>query len=148
MKRWTASTLGHQHGVSEEDFLQPGKFQAAAGYCVHGPQTTLVLTVGNGVAVFTLDREMGSWVLTQENLRIPDDTQEFAVNMSNLRHRAPPMKRYIDECLAGTTGARGKDFNMRWVGSMVADVHRILSRGGASSTRGTRASPTSRASCG
>ena len=122
--------VGHQAGVSEEDFLQPGKFQAAAGYCVYGPQTTLVLTVGNGVTVFTLDREMGSWVLTQENLRIPDDTKEFAVNMSNLRHWAPPMRKYIDECLAGTTGPRGKDFNMRWVGSMVADVHRILTRGG------------------
>jgi fructose-1,6-bisphosphatase I len=122
--------VGHQHGVSEEDFLQPGKFQVAAGYCVYGPQTTLVLTVGNGVTAFTLDREMGSWVLTAENLRIPEDTKEFAVNMSNLRHWAPPMKRYIDECLAGTTGPRGKDFNMRWVGSMVADVHRILSRGG------------------
>jgi fructose-1,6-bisphosphatase I len=122
--------VGHQHGVSEDDFLQPGKFQAAAGYCVYGPQTTLVLTVGNGVSVFTLDREMGSWVLTEENLRIPNDTQEFAVNMSNLRHWAPPMRQYIDECLAGTTGSRGKDFNMRWVGSMVADVHRILSRGG------------------
>jgi fructose-1,6-bisphosphatase I len=80
--------------------------------------------------MFTLDREMGSWVLTEENLRIPEDTQEFAVNMSNLRHWAPPMRQYIDECLAGTTGPRGKDFNMRWVGSMVADVHRILSRGG------------------
>jgi fructose-1,6-bisphosphatase I len=86
--------------------------------------------VGNGVAMFTLDREMGSWVLTNERLTIPEDTKEFAINMSNLRHWAPPMKRYIDECLAGTTGPRGKDFNMRWVGSMVADVHRILSRGG------------------
>ena len=122
--------VGHQHGVSEEDFLQPGKFQVAAGYCVYGPQTTLVLTVGNGVAVFTLDREMGSWVLTEEGLRSPEDTQEFAINMSNLRHWAPPMKRYIDECLAGDTGPRGKDFNMRWVGSMVTDVHRILCRGG------------------
>ena len=122
--------VGHQPGVSEEDFLQPGKFQSAAGYCVYGPQTTLVLTVGNGVVAFTLDREMGSWVLTGENLRIPEDTQEFAVNMSNLRHWAGPMRKYIDECLAGSTGVRGKDFNMRWVGSMVADVHRILSRGG------------------
>ena len=122
--------VGHAPGVSEEDFLQPGKFQAAAGYCVYGPQTTLVLTVGNGVAMFTLDREMGSWVLTGENLRIPEDTQEFAINMSNLRHWAPPMKRYINECLAGMGGPLGKDFNMRWVGSMVADVHRILSRGG------------------
>jgi fructose-1,6-bisphosphatase I len=115
--------VGHQQGVSEE-------YQAAAGYCIYGPQTTLVLTVGNGVAIFTLDREMGSWVLTGENLRIPEDTKEFAINMSNLRHWAAPVRRYIDECLAGTTGPRGKDFNMRWVASMVADVHRILSRGG------------------
>ena len=122
--------VGHQHGVSEEDFMQPGRFQAAAGYCVYGPQTQLVLTVGNGVAMFTLDRELGSWVLTAENMRIPEDTKEFAINMSNMRHWAPPMRRYIDECLAGSSGPRGKDFNMRWVASMVADVHRILCRGG------------------
>ena len=122
--------VGHQHGVSEEDFMQPGRFQAAAGYCVYGPQTQLVLTVGNGVAMFTLDRELGSWVLTAENMRIPEDTKEFAINMSNMRHWAPPMRRYIDECLAGKEGPRGKDFNMRWVASMVADVHRILTRGG------------------
>ena len=89
-----------------------------------------MLTVGNGVAMFTLDREMGSWVLTEENLQIPADTKEFAINMSNMRHWAPPVRRYIDECLAGKTGPRGKDFNMRWVASMVADVHRILTRGG------------------
>ena len=122
--------VGHTRGVSEEDFLQPGRQQAAAGYCVYGPQTTMVLTVGNGVAMFTLDREQGSWVLTQEHVRIPEDTKEFAINMSNLRHWAPPVRRYIDECLAGKEGPRGKDFNMRWVASMVADVHRILSRGG------------------
>ena len=116
--------------VSEADFLQPGRQQAAAGYCVYGPQTTLVLTVGDGVAMFTLDREQGSWVLTQDSVRIPEDTKEFAANMSNLRHWAPPMRRYIDECLAGQEGPRGKDFNMRWVASMVADVHRILTRGG------------------
>lgn len=117
-------------GVSESDFLQPGRQQAAAGYCVYGPQTTLVLTVGDGVAMFTLDREMGSWTLTAENVRIPEETKEFAINMSNMRHWAAPVKRYIDECLAGTTGPRKKDFNMRWIASMVADVHRILSRGG------------------
>jgi fructose-1,6-bisphosphatase I len=122
--------VGHSRGVAEEDFLQPGKYQAAAGYCVYGPQTTLVVTVGNGVAMFTLDRETGSWVLTQHDLRIPEDTKEFAANMSNMRHWAPPVTRYIDECLAGRDGPRGKDFNMRWVGSMVADVHRILTRGG------------------
>jgi fructose-1,6-bisphosphatase I len=122
--------VGHSRGVSDEDFLQPGKQQAAAGYCVYGPQSMLVLTVGDGVAVFTLDRETGSWVLTQDQVRIPEDTKEFAINMSNLRHWAPPVRRYIDECLAGTTGPRAKDFNMRWVASMVADVHRILTRGG------------------
>ncbi len=120
---------GHA-GVSEQDFLQAGSQQAAAGYCVYGPQTTLVLTVGAGVVMFTLDREQGSWVLTQDGVQIPEDTKEFAVNMSNLRHWAPPMKRYIDECLAGKSGPRGKDFNMRWIASMVADVHRILTRGG------------------
>jgi fructose-1,6-bisphosphatase I len=122
--------VGHARGVAEEDFLQPGRHQAAAGYCVYGPQTTLVLTVGDGVAMFTLDRETGSWVLTQSEVQIPEDTREFAINMSNMRHWAPPVRRYIDECLAGKEGPRGKDFNMRWVASMVADVHRILTRGG------------------
>jgi fructose-1,6-bisphosphatase I len=118
------------HGVDEGDFLQPGRQQVAAGYCVYGPQTTLVLTVGDGVAMFTLDREQGSFVLTQEHIRVPEDTQEFAINMSNMRHWDEPVKRYIDECLAGREGPRGKDFNMRWIASMVADVHRILTRGG------------------
>ncbi|MFC3682981.1 class 1 fructose-bisphosphatase [Hydrogenophaga luteola] len=117
-------------GVSEADFMQPGSQQVAAGYCVYGPQTTLVLTVGDGVAMFTLDREQGSFVLTKEHVTIPADTKEFAINMSNMRHWAPPVKRYVDECLAGKEGPRGKDFNMRWVASMVADVHRILTRGG------------------
>ncbi len=116
--------------VSASDFLQPGKQQVAAGYCVYGPQTTLVLTVGDGVAMFTLDREQGSFVLTQENVQIPEDTREFAINMSNMRHWDEPVKRYIDECLLGKEGPRGKDFNMRWIASMVADVHRILTRGG------------------
>jgi fructose-1,6-bisphosphatase I len=116
--------------VSEQDFLQTGASQVAAGYCVYGPQTTLVLTVGDGVAMFTLDREQGSFLLTQENVQIPQDTQEFAINMSNMRHWAPPVKRYVDECLQGQEGVRGKNFNMRWIASMVADVHRILMRGG------------------
>jgi fructose-1,6-bisphosphatase I len=116
--------------VKEGDFLQPGTQQVAAGYCVYGPQTTLVLTVGDGVAMFTLDREQGSFVLIRENVQIPPDTKEFAINMSNMRHWAEPVKRYVDECLAGKEGPRGKDFNMRWVASMVADVHRILTRGG------------------
>lgn len=117
-------------GVDESDFLQAGHKQVAAGYCIYGPQTTLVLTVGDGVAMFTLDREQGSFVLTQEDVQIPVDTKEFAINMSNMRHWDAPVKRYIDECLAGKEGPRGKDFNMRWVASMVADVHRILTRGG------------------
>jgi fructose-1,6-bisphosphatase I len=117
-------------GVSEADFLQAGTEQVAAGYCVYGPQTTFVLTVGDGVSMFTLDREQGSFVLTQENVLIPKDTKEFAINMSNMRHWDSPVKRYIDECLMGSEGPRGKDFNMRWIASMVADVHRILTRGG------------------
>jgi len=116
--------------VQEADFLQAGSSQVAAGYCVYGPQTTLVMTVGDGVAMFTLDREQGSFVLTQEHVQIPADTKEFAINMSNMRHWDEPVKHYIDECLAGKSGPRGKDFTMRWVASMVADVHRILTRGG------------------
>ncbi|ODU39738.1 MAG: fructose-bisphosphatase [Comamonas sp. SCN 67-35] len=120
---------GHP-GVHDADFLQPGNRQVAAGYCVYGPQTTLVLTVGDGVAMFTLDREQGSFILTRENVRISEDTQEFAINMSNMRHWDAPVRRYIDECLAGAEGPRGKNFNMRWIASMVSDVHRILTRGG------------------
>ena len=117
-------------GVTEQDFLQPGHQQVAAGYCVYGPQTTLVLTVGDGVSMFTLDREQGSFVLTHEDVQVPADTKEFAINMSNMRHWDEPVRRYIDECLQGKEGPRGKDFNMRWIASMVADVHRILTRGG------------------
>ncbi len=115
---------------TEQDFLQPGVQQVAAGYAVYGPQTMLVLTTGNGVQCFTLDREMGSWVLTQSDMQIPETTKEFAINMSNKRHWHAPVQRYVDEMLAGSTGPRGKDFNMRWIASMVADVHRILNRGG------------------
>jgi fructose-1,6-bisphosphatase I len=115
---------------TEKDFLQPGSKQVAAGYAVYGPQTVLVLTTGNGVNCFTLDREMGSWVLTQRDMQIPVETKEFAINASNARHWYPPVKRYIDEMLAGETGPRGTNFNMRWIASMVADVHRILNRGG------------------
>jgi fructose-1,6-bisphosphatase I len=127
------SVLRCPEGVTEptaEHFLQPGARQVAAGYCVYGPSTVLVLTLGDGVDVFTLDREHGSFVLTQRELRIPEDTSEFAINMSNARHWDAPVRRYIDELVAGKTGPRGRDFNMRWVASMVADVHRILTRGG------------------
>ncbi len=116
--------------IVEADFLQPGSQQVAAGYAIYGPQTQLILTVGNGVYGFTLDRELGSWVLTQERMTIPADTQEFAINMSNQRHWAPPVQRYVAELLEGKDGARAKNFNMRWIAAMVADVHRILNRGG------------------
>lgn len=116
--------------VTEADFLQPGRKQAAAGYVVYGPQTTLVLTLGRGVQIFTLDPDSGAWVFTADGVSVPTETKEFSINMSNMRHWAEPMRRYIDECLLGETGPRGKNFNMRWVASMVADVHRIISRGG------------------
>jgi len=115
---------------SEQDFLQAGTRQVAAGYAVYGPQTMLVLTTGNGVNCFTLDREMGSWVMTQRGIQIPEDTAEYSINASNARHWFAPVRRYIDELEQGKTGPRGKNFNMRWIASMVADVHRILSRGG------------------
>ncbi|WP_448099782.1 class 1 fructose-bisphosphatase [Luteibacter jiangsuensis] len=127
------SVLRCPDGVTEPkvgDFLQPGTEQVAAGYVVYGPSTLLVLTFGHGVHEFTLDREHGSFVLTRRDIVIPADTSEFAINMSNQRHWEAPMQRYIDELLAGTTGPRGRDFNMRWVASMVADVHRIITRGG------------------
>ena len=114
----------------EQCFLQTGRAQVAAGFATYGPSTILVLTVGDGAHGFTLDRETYTFVLTHPGIRIPEDTQEFAINMSNMRRWEAPVKRYIDECLAGSDGARGKDFNMRWVASMVADVFRVLSRGG------------------
>ncbi len=115
---------------NEQAFLQPGRNQVAAGFAVYGPTTVFVITVGNGVYGFTLDRETYTFVLTHDAIRIPQDTQEFAINASNARRWEPPVKRYIEECLAGKDGPRGKDFNMRWVASMVADVFRVISRGG------------------
>src|SRR5690606_25420621 len=113
-----------------EHFLQAGREQVAAGYCIYGPSTMLVLTLGHGTHAFTLDREQGSFVLTRRAMRIPEETREFAINMSNQRHWEAPMQDYVRDLLAGKEGPRGKDFNMRWVASMVADVHRILTRGG------------------
>ena len=116
--------------VTEQDFLQAGSLQVAAGYAVYGPATMLVLTVGNGVNGFTLDINLGEFMLTHPDMRVPLETSEFAINASNSRFWETPVKRYVDECLAGKTGARGKDFNMRWIASMVAEAHRILMRGG------------------
>lgn len=112
------------------DFLQKGTQQVLAGYSVYGPSTVLVFTFGEGVHCFTLDRASNAFVLTQANMRVPEDTQEFAINASNARFWESPIVQYVQECQAGTTGARGKDFNMRWIASMVADMHRILMRGG------------------
>ncbi len=114
----------------EADFLQPGAAQVAAGYAIYGPTTMLVLSVGNGVSGFTLDPSLGEFMLTHPNLTVPADTREFAINTSNSRFWEPPIKRYVDECVAGAAGPRGKDFNTRWIASMVAEAHRILMRGG------------------
>jgi len=116
--------------LQTSDFLLSGRYQAAAGYVVYGPQTTMALTLGDGVAMFTLNKETGEFLLIKDAVTIAPATKEFAINMSNMRHWADPVRRYVDECLAGTTGVRDKDFNMRWIASMVADVHRVLSRGG------------------
>ncbi len=112
------------------DFLQKGRAQVCAGYVVYGPQTTLVLTLGDGVDAFTLDPDTGDWLLTGAQVSIPAETKEYAINASNLRHWAAPVRGYIEACLQGETGPRGKNFNMRWIASMVADVHRIMMRGG------------------
>jgi fructose-1,6-bisphosphatase I / sedoheptulose-1,7-bisphosphatase len=116
--------------VVETDFLQPGSTQVAAGYALYGPTTMFMLSVGNGVAGFTLNPNLGEFMLTHREVTVPVDTHEFAINASNSRFWEPPVKRYVDECLAGATGPRAKDFNMRWIASMVAEAHRILMRGG------------------
>ena len=116
--------------VVEADFLQPGSAQVAAGYALYGPTTMFVLSVGNGVAGFTLNPNLGEFMLTHPAIRVPEETLEFAINASNARFWEPPVKRYVDECLAGASGPRGRDFNMRWIASMVAEAHRILMRGG------------------
>lgn len=113
-----------------QDYLQPGTTMVCGGYAIYGPSTMLVLTLGNGTHAFTLDPQLGEWVLSHPNLRIPERTREFAINASNSRFWEPAVKRYVDECLAGSTGPRGADFNMRWIASLVAETHRILMRGG------------------
>jgi len=116
--------------VGPEAFLQSGERQVCAGYAIYGPTTMLVITFGHGVHGFTLDREIGEFILTHPDMRIPEGASEFAINASNSRFWEPAITRYVDECLAGSTGARGRDFNMRWVASLVAEAHRILLRGG------------------
>ena len=115
---------------SERDFLQPGTNQVCAGFCIYGPTTVMVLTTGKGVNGFTLDRDVGEFVLTHPNMQIPADTAEFAINMSNERYWEAPVRQYVEECVKGKEGGREKDFNMRWIASLVAEVYRILVRGG------------------
>ncbi|HEY9239004.1 MAG TPA: class 1 fructose-bisphosphatase [Burkholderiaceae bacterium] len=126
------SVLRHDAPTAPEtaDFLQPGRTQVAAGYAIYGPATMLVLSVGTGTHGFTLDREIGNFILTHPHLQIPTQSSEFAINTSNARFWEAPVKRYVGECQDGRTGVRGRDFNMRWIASMVAEVHRILMRGG------------------
>jgi len=126
------SILRCREGVdpAEEDFLRKGTEQVCAGFVLYGPSTMLILTTGHGVNGFTLNQDIGEFILTHPNMRIPEDTSEFAINMSNQRFWEPPVQQYIAECLQGTEGVREKDFNMRWVASLVAEVYRILTRGG------------------
>lgn len=122
----------HEDAASptDDDFLQPGNRQVCAGYVIYGPQTQMVFTVGRGVVMFTLNPDDNTYLLTSPNVQVPAQAKEFAINCSNMRHWEAPVKRYIDELLAGKTGVRGKDYNMRWIAAMVAEVHRILCRGG------------------
>ena len=122
----------HEDGTGPEagDFLQPGDRDVGGGYIMYGPQTQMALTLGRGVVMFTLDPRTNTYILTNDNVQVPEQAKEFAINCSNKRHWEAPVNRYIEELLAGKTGVRGKDYNMRWVAAMVAEVHRILCRGG------------------
>ncbi len=126
------SILRCREGVdpAEEDFLRKGSEQICAGFVLYGPSTMMVLTTGHGVNGFTLDQDIGEFILTHPNMKIPEETSEFAINMSNQRFWESPVQRYIDECVQGSEGPRGKNFNMRWIASLVAEVYRILTRGG------------------
>lgn len=127
------SILRCSEGVTQptvKDFRQKGTEQVCAGFCVYGPTTMMILTTGEGVNGFTLDQDIGEFILTHPKMMIPEDTAEFAINMSNQRFWEAPVQRYIDECIQGVDGGREKDFNMRWVASMVAEVYRVLTRGG------------------
>lgn len=120
----------HKGAVTIDDFFQPGTQQICAGFALYGPATMLVMTSGHGVDGFTLDRDIGAFMLTHPQMRIPEDTREFAINASNSRFWEPPVSRYVEECLQGKTGPRGDDFNMRWIASVVAETFRVLTRGG------------------
>lgn len=119
--------------VPGEDFsgaLQAGSRQLAAGYCIYGPQTVLVLTLGQGTHMFTLDREAGAFILTEARVGIEPTTREFAIDATNYRYWDTPIRAYVDDCLEGQRGPRGEDFTMRWIASLVAECHRVLVCGG------------------
>jgi len=120
----------HAQTDAADSTLQPGTQQLAAGYVIYGPQTTLVLTLGDGTMMFTLDPEQAAFRLTEADVRIPETTREFAINASNFRHWDGPIRAYVDDCLNGEEGFRDSNYNMRWLASLVAECHRILSRGG------------------
>lgn len=126
------SILRAREGLTptEKDFMQPGTDQVCAGFVLYGPSTMMILTTGRGVNGFTLDQDMGEFILTHPDMRIAEDTSEFAINMSNQRFWESPVQRYVDECMNGAEGPRERNFNMRWIASMVAEVYRILTRGG------------------
>ena len=125
------SILPAKNAITQaQDFMQAGNQQVAAGSVLYGPSTMMALTVGAGTVFFTFDPESGEFLLTSEDIQVAADTKEYAINASNQRHWEAPVQRYIDELLAGKTGPREKDFNMRWVACMVGDIHRILCRSG------------------
>ncbi|MEO5986263.1 MAG: class 1 fructose-bisphosphatase [Candidatus Limnocylindria bacterium] len=129
------SVLALPPGTTEADagageFFQPGSRQVCAGYALYGPTTMIVISLGKGTHGFTLDRDIGEFILTHHDMQVPEEASEFAINASNARHWEPAVTRYVDECLAGRSGPRGRDFNMRWVAALVAEAHRILMRGG------------------
>ncbi|SJM96142.1 Fructose-1,6-bisphosphatase class 1 [Crenothrix polyspora] len=126
------SIIRCREGVHPEvqDFLRKGAEQVCAGFVLYGPSTMMVLTTGHGVNAFTLDQDIGEFILTHCNMKIPEATSEFAINMSNQRFWEPPVQRYIEDCVRGTDGVTEKNYNMRWIASLVADVYRILTRGG------------------
>ena len=126
----TIFSIRRRGNDSLSTFFEPGTVQCAAGFMVYGPQTTLVLALNNSVDIFSLDRRAREFILIREGVKIAPDTPEFAINASNRRHWSGPVRSYIDDCLAGTNGERGEDFNMRWIGSLVAEALRILVRGG------------------
>ncbi|MFN7224995.1 MAG: class 1 fructose-bisphosphatase [Paracoccaceae bacterium] len=116
--------------TADASFLRPVSEQVGGGYFIYGPQTALVLTFGMGVQRYVLDPDAGRFELVEANVRIPEESTEFAVNASNYRHWPKPIRNYVDDCVAGSEGPRGKNFNMRWIASLVAETHRIMARGG------------------